>query len=172
MLAPRPLVATSAFAVEAARRARVLPWASVMAGSLLTVLPLGATLPLLPPFGLLTLLAWRLLAPLALRVWAPALLGFFDDLVSGQPAGSATLLWTLAYFLVDLMEARSGMRDFLQSWLMAAAAIALCLAGGRLVATPLHAHVDTVLLTQIVMSVLLFPLVAQLVAWVDRKRTR
>ena len=150
--------------------ARLLPWTSVMAGSLVTILPWGGTLPLLPPFGLLMMLSWRLLAPLSLRVWAPALLGLFDDLVSGQPVGSAMLLWTLAYFLVEAMDARSGVRDFVQSWAIAAVAIALCLAGGRLVATPLGAHVDSVLLLQIVIAILIFPATARMVAWIDLKR--
>ncbi len=151
-------------------RARLLPWATVMVGSLVTLLPWGATLSLLPPVGLLTLLSWRLLAPLSLRVWAPALLGLFDDLVSGQPLGSAMLLWTLAYFLVDAIDARSGVRDFKQSWAIASAAIAFALLGGRLAATPLDAHVDSVLLLQILISVLLFPAAARLVAWIDLRR--
>lgn len=151
-------------------RARLLPWATVMVGSLVTILPWGATLPLLPPVGLLLLLSWRLLAPLSLRVWAPALLGLFDDLLSGQPLGSAMLLWTLAYFLVEAIDARSGVRDFKQSWVIAALAIAFVLLGGRLAATPLDAHVDSVLLMQIVISVLLFPAAARLVAWIDLRR--
>ena len=52
----------------------------------------------------------------------------------------------------------------------AAAAIVLCLAGGRLVASPLTAHVDAVLVIQIVVSILVFPLAARIVAWIDRKR--
>ena len=150
--------------------ARLLPWTTVMAGSLVAALPWPMSVALLPPFGLLVLLAWRLLAPLALRIWAPALLGLFDDLVSGQPVGSAMLLWTLAYFLTDALEARSALRDFWQSWAIAAVAIGLCLAGGRLIATPLRAHVDSVLVVQIIVSVLLFPAVARLVAWVDSRR--
>ncbi|MEH3103793.1 MAG: rod shape-determining protein MreD [Sphingomonas phyllosphaerae] len=151
-------------------RARLLPWATVMVGSLVTILPWSATLPLLPPAGLLILLSWRLLAPLSLRVWAPALLGLFDDLLSGQPLGSAMLLWTLAFFLVEAIDARSGVRDFKQSWAIAAIAIGFVLVGGRLVATPLDAHVDSVLLLQIVISVLLFPAAARLVAWIDLRR--
>ena len=153
-------------------RARLLPWASVLAGSLATTLPWNASLGLLPPLGLLMMLSWRLLAPLSLRVWAPALLGLVDDLVSGQPLGSAMLLWTLAFFLVEALEARSGMRDFAQSWAIAAVAIALVLAGGRLFASPLSAYVDGVLVIQIILSVLLFPAAARLVAWIDLKRAR
>lgn len=152
-------------------RARALPWITVMAGSLVTIIPVSATLPLLPPFGLLMLLAWRLLAPLALRRWSPALLGLFDDCLSGQPMGSATLLWTLSFFLIDLFDQRTIFRAFTQDWLIAAAAIAFCLVGGRLLATPLGAHVDTVLVAQIAVSILLFPSAARMVAWVDRRRS-
>lgn len=151
-------------------RARALPWATVMAGSLVTIFPVAATLPLMPPCGLLMLLAWRLLAPLALRRWAPALLGLFDDCLSGQPMGSATLLWTLSFFLIDLFDQRTIFRAFAQDWLIAATAIALCLVGGRLLATPLGGHVDSVLVAQIAVSILLFPFAARIVAWVDRRR--
>lgn len=150
--------------------ARALPWATVMAGSLMTIVPVAATLPLLPPFGLLMLLAWRLLAPLALRRWAPALLGLFDDCLSGQPLGSSMLLWTLSFFLIDLFDQRTIFRAFTQDWLIAAVAIAFCLTGGRLLATPLGGHVDSMLLVQIAVSILLFPLAAWVVAWVDRRR--
>lgn len=153
-------------------RARLLPWTSVMAGSLVTILPIGATLPLLPPFGLLLLLSWRLLAPMALRVWAPPLLGLFDDLVSGQPLGSAMLLWTGAYFLVDVLEARSAMQDFWQNWAIAAAGVAMVLGIGRLIAVPLGAHVDAAVAAQVLVSVLLFPLAAHAVAWIDARLER
>ena len=151
-------------------RARALPWATVMLGSLVTIFPVATTLPLLPPCGLLMLLAWRLLAPLALRRWTPALLGLFDDCVSGQPLGSGMLLWSLTFFLVDLFDQRTLFRAFTQDWLIAAGAIAFCLIGGRLIATPLGAHVDSVLVAQIIVSILLFPFAARVVAWVDRRR--
>ena len=156
--------------VVAAHRARAIPWVTVIAGSLLTAIPMVATAPLMPPAGLLMLLAWRLLAPLALRVWAPALLGLFDDLVSGQPLGSAMLFWQLGAFLVALAERRTLFRGFGQDWLIAAGVIALCLVGGRLVAAPLSARVDPVLGAQIVISILAFPLAARAVAFIDRKR--
>ncbi|WBH16631.1 rod shape-determining protein MreD [Sphingomonas radiodurans] len=151
-------------------RARALPWLTVMAGSLITIVPVAATLPLMPPFGLLMLLAWRLLAPLALRPWAPALLGLFDDCLSGQPLGSAMLLWTLAAFLVDLFDQRTLFRSFTEDWLIAAGAIAFCLIAGRLLASPLGAHVDLVLVPQIIVTILLFPFAAWVIAWVDRRR--
>ncbi|TPG09620.1 rod shape-determining protein MreD [Sphingomonas oligophenolica] len=151
-------------------RARVVPWATVMAGSLVTIVPVVASLPLLPPMGLIILLTWRLLARFSLRPWAGAPLGLFDDVVSGQPIGASMLLWSVVMIGIDLVEQRLIFRDFWQDWLIAAAAIIFCLTVGRLVALPLGAHVDSVLLAQIAMSILLFPLAARLVAWIDRKR--
>ncbi|WP_374293691.1 rod shape-determining protein MreD [Sphingomonas sp.] len=153
-------------------RARALPWITVMAGSLVTILPAIAIFPVLPPFGLLMLLAWRLLARFALRPWAAAPLGAFDDLASGQPLGSAVLLWSATFLAIELIEQRLVFRDFWQDWLIAAGGIAFCLVMGRLIAVPLGAQVDTVLVAQIVMTIMLFPVAARTVAWIDRKRGR
>ena len=152
------------------RRARALPWVTVAAGSLITIVPVVATVPFLPPFGLLMLLAWRLLARFALRPWAAAPLGLFDDLVSGQPLGSAVLLWSLCFLAIDLVEQRLAFRDFWQDWLIAAGAIACTLLAGRLIAVPLGAQVDVAVAAQIAGAVLLFPLATRVVAWIDRKR--
>ena len=151
-------------------RARALPWATVIAGSALTAWPVIASVPLMPPFGLLMLLSWRLLAPFAVRRWAAAPLGFADDLFSGQPLGSAVLLWSLCFLFIDLIEQRLVFRDFWQDWLIGAGAVAFCLIGGRLVAVPFAAHVDAAILAQIAISVALLPASARLVAWIDRKR--
>jgi rod shape-determining protein MreD len=72
--------------------------------------------------------------------------------------------------MIDLIDQRLVFRDFWQDWLIAAGAIGFCLIAGRLVAAPIGAHVDTVLLVQIVISTMLFPLVARFCAWLDRKR--
>lgn len=162
-----------AFAPEPSRVAVwVIPIASVIAGSLITILPMIATFPVLPPLGLMTLLAWRLLRPEWMRIWSPLPFGLFDDLVSGQPLGSAILLWTLAFLTVDLLDRRLVSRDFWQDWVLASGAVAFCLIVGRLIATPLAAHVDTLLLFQVLAAVLLYPFVARWVAWLDTKRGR
>jgi len=149
-----------------------VPIGSVLVGSLVTIVPMIAHYPVLPPFGLLVLLGWRLLRPELFPIWAAAPFGLFDDLVSGQPLGSAILLWTISFFAVELFDQRLVWRDFWQDWLIAAGAIAFCLIGGRLIASPIAAHVDTMLLVQILVSIMLFPLLARLVAWLDRKRGR
>lgn len=151
-------------------RARMIPWLSVVAGSLCTGIPVIATVPILPPLGLLMLLVWRLMARFALRPWAAAPLGFVDDLVSGQPLGSAVLLWSLIFLGIDLLERRLVFRDVWQDWLIASAAILFALAGGRVLALPLRAQVDGAMMAQAAATILLFPIAARLVAWIDRKR--
>lgn len=154
------------------RRARAVPWATVAGASALTVVPAVATLPLFPPLGLLMLLTWRLLARFSLRPWAAGPLGFFDDLVSGQPLGSAVLLWSICFIVIDVIEQRLSLRDFWQDWLIAGALIAFALAAGRLLAAPLDLSLAPLLGVQIGVTVLLFPVAARVVAWIDRRRTQ
>ncbi|MFC3580808.1 rod shape-determining protein MreD [Sphingomonas hylomeconis] len=150
--------------------ARILPALTIMAGSLITIWPFIATIPALPPFGLLMLLGWRLLRADALPIWGALPLGLFDDLLSGQPFGSSMLLWQLCFFAIDLLDQRIVYRDFWQDWMIAAGATGFCLILGRAFATPLAAHVDTVLLLQAAIAIMLFPVVARLCAWLDGKR--
>jgi len=44
-------------------RARLTPTLSVLIGSAMTLAPIIADAPMLPPFGLMMLLAWRLMRP-------------------------------------------------------------------------------------------------------------
>jgi rod shape-determining protein MreD len=152
-------------------RARALPPATIAAASwLAAAVPAVAPVPILPPFGLMMLLAWRQLAPGALRRWMPALLGFWDDLLSGQPLGSAVLLWSLCSFLVDLADQRLMYRDFRTDWLVATVALAFALVVGRYLATPFGAPIDPVLGVQVMVAALTFPAALRICAWLDRKR--
>ena len=144
----------------------------VVLGSMLALLPMVATFPFMPPFGLLMLLAWRLHKVEALKVWAPLPLGLFDDLLSGQPLGSAMTFWTLCFIAIDVLDTRLVWRDYWQDWLIASGAIGFCLIAGRIVATPFTAHVDTALLLQIVVTAALFPLFTRFVTWLDRAPER
>lgn len=155
---------------DTSRRARWLAPLSIVIGSLVTIAPFKASFPLLPPFGLMMLLAWRLHRPDLLKPWAPALLGLVDDLVSGQPLGNSMLFWTMSFIMIDVLDTRIVWRDFFQDWLLAAGAIGFCLIGGRLVAVPLGAHVDTVLLVQVLVSIALFPVLSRLVTRLDGRR--
>jgi rod shape-determining protein MreD len=117
------------------------------------------------------MMAWRQLRPGLLPVWAGLPLGLFDDLYSGQPFGSAMLLWSIAMIIMELIEDRFPWRNFVIDWLvtdaMTAGYLLLCvtfanLTGGH---TP-----PSVLVPQLVLSILVFPLVGRIVAWFDRMR--
>lgn len=153
--------------------ARATPVLSTMAGSLVTMAPVIVQTPVLPPFGLMMLLAWRLLRPGVWPIWAPLPLGLFDDLASGQPVGSAMLSWTLAFLAIDASERTMLWRDYLQDWLVAAAAIAgsLILGFGFALFAGASAPILSIV-PQLLASVLLFPIVARLCARLDVWRLR
>jgi len=162
--APRP----SKFGEPISARRRSLVAAGVvMLGSLLPIVPVVASIPYLPPFGLLLLLAWRLRNPAILPVWAGAPLGLWDDLLSGQPLGSAVSLWTATLIVIDILDHRLVWRTFWQDWMIAAIAVAVFLFGARLASTPLTAHVDGVILIQIIIAAALYPLAARACGRVD-----
>ena len=56
-----------------------LPWVTILLASLTPLLPVIAPAPILPPMGFVMMLAWRLLRPGLLPLWAGAPLGAFDD---------------------------------------------------------------------------------------------
>ena len=155
-------------------KARAVPIASTMLASMLPLaMPVIAEAPVMPPLGLLTILAWRLLRPGFWAVWAPLPLGLFDDLASGQPVGSAMLSWTIAFLAIDASERTLLWRDYVQDWLVAAAAIAGCIlaayvfglfAGGQ---APIWS-----IIPQIAAAILIFPVVARLCARLDAWRLR
>ncbi|MGE4323196.1 MAG: rod shape-determining protein MreD [Sphingobium sp.] len=148
------------------------PVITVLLGSMMTVLPFITQSPLLPPFGLLALLGWRLLRPELWRAWVGVPLGLFDDLMSGQPIGSAMFLWTVTLIAIDAIEQRLLWRDYWQDWLIAAAAIIFCTTGGVLFAR-LTGGGDVKLLLvapQMVWTILLFPFVARQCVRIDRWR--
>jgi rod shape-determining protein MreD len=152
-------------------RARSVPYLSIMAGSLLPVLLIADLMPISPFFGFLMLLGWRMVRPGLLPLWAGAPLGAFDDLVSGQPFGSAILLWSLAMIVMEVIETRFPWRGFWQDWFTAGVIAiiywfaALIVSGASVTPEMLMAAVPQVLL-----SVLLYPIIARLVAGLDRFR--
>lgn len=153
--------------------ANIIPWASILSGSLLPIFAIAAALPLFPPLGFLLLVAWRLVRPGLLPVWAGFPLGLFDDLFSGQPFGFAILTWSLVLLMIEAIELRWPWRAFWQDWFTAGILVASYLIGGWLLsgATPnLHSLVS--LVPQLVLSILLFPILARLVAWFDELRLR
>lgn len=152
-------------------RMRAVPFLTIMAASMLTALPFFTEGPLLPPMGLMMLLAWRLMRPGLLPVWAGLPLGLFDDLFSGQPFGSAGLLWSLAMVAIELIDMRAAWRDHGRDWAIASLLLvaALC-AGVGIQALVERAPSLWVIMPQIIASILLYPLVVRVCAIFDRWR--
>ncbi len=157
--APSPILATA------------LPWVSVMLLSLAPFAPIVASATIMPPLAFMALLAWRMYRPGLLPVWAGAPLGAFDDLYSGQPFGSAIMLWSIAMIALDYIDSKLRGRGFAVDWALAAAFVSGALLLGSLIAnmtggaTPLVAIVP-----QVLFVVALQPAVIWLVLWLDRLR--
>lgn len=148
-----------------------LPWLTILLGSLTPWLPIIAPAPVLPPFGFLLMLAWRLLRPGLLPLWAGLPLGLFDDLYSGQPLGSGVLLFSLTLIVIELIEIRFPWRNFWLDWLTASAILIVYLiVAGLLSGAELSFVQLRVIVPQLMLSIVLFPVVARLVAQLDRLR--
>ena len=148
-----------------------IPWATIIIASILPILIMASAMPLVPPLGFMALIAWRLVRPGLLPVWAGFPLGLISDLFSGQPFGSAVLLWSLALLVIEWLDARFPWRGFLQDWMTASGLLVAVLILGALLsgATPSFVMLKSLWL-QAVLSVMLFPIIARLVARLDRLR--
>jgi len=148
-----------------------LPWLSILLGSLTPWLPIIAPAPLVPPLGFLMMLAWRLLRPGLLPLWAGLPLGLFDDLYSGQPFGSGVLLFSLTLIAIELIEIRFPWRNFWLDWLTASGMLSVYIVVAALFSGAVaHPMQLTVIVPQLVLSIVLFPVLARLVAQLDRLR--
>ncbi|PLK27758.1 rod shape-determining protein MreD [Novosphingobium sp. TH158] len=149
----------------------LVPWLSIMLGSLATQWLSIFSSALAPPFGYLLLVSWRQIRPGVLPVWSGLPLGLFDDLYSGLPFGSAILLWSLTLIVMEMVEARFPWRSVLVDWLagsvLVTAYIVLCFLFG----TPgEHGVSPLALLIQVPLAILLLPLSGRFAAWCDRMR--
>jgi rod shape-determining protein MreD len=149
----------------------VIPAASVVACSLLAILPVVAHRGGWPDFGFLMLIAWRLLRADAWPAWWAAPLGFVNDLLTGLPIGLSVTMWTAAMLIMDLVDRRTQWRDYWIEWAVAAALILAAEFFEWKVAEWSGAPVPfTLMLPSIVISVLAFPLFAFLAARLDHWR--
>jgi rod shape-determining protein MreD len=152
-------------------RRRFTPVVSILAAILLALLPVVAHAPLLPDFGLLALLAWRLLRPEIWSPWLPLPLGLASDLVAGHPLGQAMLMWTMIVLACDLIDARVGFRDYWMDWLIAAGAIAFQALCTWYIALLMGADIRfSIMIPQLALAVLAYPLVTRIVLSLDRWR--
>ena len=150
-----------------------MPWGSIMALSLVTFSPVIAAAPVMPPLAFMTFLAWRMLRPGFLPVWAGLPLGLWDDLFSGQPFGSAVVLWSATMLAMEVIDERFLWRGFAQDWLAAAALTSgYLLLGAGLASLAAHHWLVWTIAPQWLMAVVLFPVINRMVALLDRVRLR
>lgn len=149
-----------------------VPAATVIAGSLLSLLPIVSATGWWPDFGLLMLLGWRLLRADAWPAWWAAPLGFFNDLILGNPIGLSVALWALIMIAMDILDRRTMWRDYWIEWAIAALFIALSelahwrLAGLTGAPAPLNLSVGPPAL----IGVFCFPVAAYIASRLDRWR--
>ncbi|WP_129793763.1 rod shape-determining protein MreD [Sphingosinicella sp. CPCC 101087] len=152
-------------------RRRHVPLLSTIAAILLALLPIVSTSPLLPDFGFLLLITWRLLRP---EIWTARMalgLGLIADLVVGHPLGQSMLLWTSLFLVFDLIDTRLGFRDYMMDWLIAAGAILFHSIGAWYIALIMGSDIAfTIMVPQIVLTILAYPLAARVVLALDRWR--
>ena len=157
-------------AIHEARR-QYVPLVSTIVAIALALLPIVTEAPLLPDFGFLMLITWRLLRP---EIWTPRtalFLGLLSDLVTGHPLGQGMLLWTSTFLVLDLIDLRLGFRDYWMDWLIAAAALIFLTVGSWYIALLMGSDVRfTVMLPQIGLSIFAYPVAARLVLGLDRWR--
>jgi rod shape-determining protein MreD len=145
--------------------------------STLAAILLGAMLPLvpgslwLPNLGFLMLITWRLVRPEIWRAQAALGFGLAADIVSGAPLGQSMLLWTLVFLGFDSLDSWLGVRDYWLDWAAAAAAILFHGVGVWYIALLMGS--DTmfwIMVPQIILSVLFYPIAARIVLALDRWR--
>ena len=162
---------SSEVAIRDVRR-RFVPVATTLAASLLALLPIVTlTTPLVPEIALLVVVAWRLLRPEIWQAHAALGLGLFNDLVAGHPIGQSMATWTIIFLACDYIDSRLGFRDYWMDWLIAAAAIIFYTGAGWYIASLMGSNMRfSLLLPQIGVSILAYPLAARLVLALDRWR--
>lgn len=157
--------------VESPLRARSVHYISICFASLFPIWFIADVMPILPPLGFVVFLAWRLMRPGLMPLWVGVPLGAFDDLFSGQPFGSAIFLWSVTMIALELIETRFPWRGFWQDWFTAGLGIVLYIAAAMIVSgAPLSAPLAIASAPQLALSILLYPLLARVVAWLDRFR--
>jgi len=149
-----------------------VPACSVVAGSLMSLLPIVSSTGWWPDWGLLMLVAWRLLRADAWPAWWAAPLGFANDIIAGNPIGLSIALWSAIMIAMDILDRRTMWRDYWVEWAIAVLFIGLAELAQWRVAAILGASVPLSISAgpAIIVAVLCFPVAAFLVARLDRWR--
>jgi rod shape-determining protein MreD len=149
-----------------------IPAATVVMGSMLSLLPIVSATGWWPDLGLLMLLGWRLLRADAWPAWWAAPLGFVNDLILGNPIGLSVALWAAIMIAMDVLDRRTMWRDYWIEWAIAVVFIAVSEIALWRVAGLLGADVPFNMSSgpAILVGVLCFPVAAFIASRVDRWR--
>lgn len=157
--------------VQSPWRARSVHYITIVLGSLIPFFVMADIMPIAAPLGFMVFLGWRLMRPGLMPMWAGVPLGAFDDLVSGQPFGSGIFLWSLTMIALELVDTRFPWRGFWQDWFTAGLGIALYIVAAMLVSgATISPTLFGLILPQIALSILLYPLLTRAIARADRFR--
>jgi rod shape-determining protein MreD len=152
-------------------RLQLIPIVTTLLGSAIALLPFVTSAPILPPFGLLMALGWRLLRPELWAAWMALPLGLADDLITGAPPGTAMTLWTIAFLAIDLIDSRPMWRDHWLDWWIAAGAITWCAIGGWAIGWFISGGgLAWAVIPPTLIAIVAFPPIARLCAVLDRWR--
>jgi rod shape-determining protein MreD len=152
-------------------RRRYVPLISTIFAMLLGLLPLVNSSLWVPDLAFLMLVTWRLVRPEIWQAYTGLGLGLLADLISGAPLGQSMLLWTIVFLCLDYADYLLGVRDYWLDWTLATAAICFHTAGVWYIALLMGAETSfLVMLPQLVLSTLAYPLVARIVLRLDRWR--
>jgi len=149
-----------------------IPAATVIFGSMISLLPIVSATGWWPDWGLLMLVAWRLLRADAWPAWWAAPLGFANDLIVGNPIGLSVALWAAMLIAMDILDRRTMWRDYWIEWGIAALFIALAELSQWRVAALLGAPMPLGITAgpSTLVGILCFPVAAFLAARIDRWR--
>lgn len=154
-------------------RVTIVPILSTLAGSAMALLPVVATEPIVPPFGLMMLLAWRLLRPEMWPMWVALPLGLADDLISGHYLGTAMILWTVAFLVLEWIDQALRWRDGWIEWGVASVGIVAIGIGDWALSQPGDSKTSVLtLIPQTVGAILLFPAILRITAALDNWRLK
>jgi rod shape-determining protein MreD len=152
-------------------RRRYIPILSVVAASMINILPIVVTAPVVPDFAFMVLIAWRLLRPEMWSATTALWLGLLNDLVAGHPVGQSVALWAGTFLIMDAVDSRVVWRDYWMDWLFAAIFILGYHYADWLISRWMGSQAEFgILWPQIGASVLLYPVVARIVLVLDRWR--
>ncbi|MFW2829060.1 rod shape-determining protein MreD [Sphingomonas sp. ID0503] len=166
MIAPR-----SADPYRLPFRVAAVPVATTILGSATSLLPVVTSWAMLPPFGLLMLLGWRLLRPEIWQAWVALPLGLADDILTGRPIGTGMALWTMVLLAIDYSDTRLLWRNHWQEWGIVAVAVLFVTAGDVVLGWMSGADSSLrAVLPACLAGILLFPSILRLCARLDRWR--